>query len=121
VIYIDDDEALVFLMKSLLEKQGYRASGFTDPREAVDAIRANPQQAELVVTDHNMPHLSGLDVARELRAIRADLPVALVSGYLTEGLVEQARGVGIREVLLKPDTVNELGAMVQRLLGAPVQ
>ena len=90
VLFVDDDESIVFLMTRLLERQGYRVSGFIDAREALAAARANPGQFDLAVTDFNMPGMSGLDVARELRAIRPDLPVALASGYITDELRAQA-------------------------------
>ena len=96
-----------FLMKRLLERQGYRVSGYTDAREALAAVRADPDQFDLVVTDYNMPGMSGLDVARALRDIRADLPVALTSGYITEELRAMAPAAGVRELIYKPNTVEE--------------
>jgi len=83
VLYIDDEEAIIFLMKRLLERRGFRVSGYTDPREALAAVKANPDQFDLAVTDYKMPGMSGLQVAEALRDIRADLPVVLASGYIT--------------------------------------
>jgi CheY-like chemotaxis protein len=118
VLYIDDDEAIVFLMQRLLERQGYRASAFSDPREALDAVRADARQFDLVVTDYNMPGMNGLDVARALHAIRADLPVAVASGYITDELRAQAPAAGVRELIYKPDSVDEFCAAVARLADA---
>ena len=115
VLYVDDEEAIIFLMKRLLERQGYRFSGFTDPREALAAARANPDDFDLAVTDYNMPGLSGLDVAHALKEIRADLPVVLASGYITEELRAHAPAAGVRELIYKPDTVEELCAAVARM------
>jgi two-component system cell cycle sensor histidine kinase/response regulator CckA len=86
VLYVDDEEAIIFLMKRLLERQGFRVSGYTNPREAIAAARTNPGQFDLAVTDYNMPEMSGLAVARALREIRADMPVLMASGYITEEL-----------------------------------
>jgi PAS domain S-box-containing protein len=99
VLYLDDDEALIYLVKRLLDRRGYRVTAFTDQNAALAALRANPAAFDLVLTDYNMPGMSGLDVAREARAIRADLPVAVASGYIDEELQVQAAGVGVRELI----------------------
>ena len=115
VLYLDDEEAIIFLMTRLLERKGFRVSGYTDQRAALDAVRANPGEFDLAVTDYNMPGMSGLDVAQELKEIRPDLPVVLASGYITEELRAQAPGVGIRELIYKPNTVDDLCDAVVRL------
>ena len=118
ILYVDDDEAIVFLMVRLLQRQGYRVSGYTDAREALAAVRAQPEGFDLAVTDYNMPGMSGLEVARALREIRADLPVALASGYITEELRAQAPAAGVRELVYKPNTADELCAVISRLAKA---
>ncbi len=122
VLYVDDDEAIVFLMKRLLERQGFRVSGYTDPREALTAARAGPGGFDLVVTDYNMPGLSGLELAEALRDLRPDLPVVLASGYITDDLRARAPAAGIRELIYKPNTVDDLCAAVARVAhaGAPI-
>ena len=118
ILYLDDDDAIVFLMVRLLERKGYRVSGYTDAREALQAVRANPGEFDLAVTDYNMPGMSGLDVASALREIRADLPVALASGYVDEELHENALAAGIVELIYKPGTADELCEVVARLASA---
>jgi PAS domain S-box-containing protein len=118
ILYVDDEEVLVYLIKRLLERQGYRVSGFTDPEEALAAVRANPGGFDLVVTDYNMPHLSGLDVAQALKEMRPDLPVLLASGYITEELRAKAPAAGIRKLIYKPNTVDELCAAVAHFVKA---
>jgi CheY-like chemotaxis protein len=115
VLYVDDDESIVFLMTRLLERQGYRVSGYTDARTALAAARADPAQFDLAVTDYNMPGMSGLDLARSLREIRADLPIAVASGYITDELREQAPTAGVSELVYKPNTAEELCEAVARL------
>jgi two-component system cell cycle sensor histidine kinase/response regulator CckA len=116
ILYVDDEEGLVFLVKRMLERRGYRVSGFVDARSALEALRADPAGFDLVVTDQNMPGMSGLEVAREVRAIRPDLPVALASGYITEELKSQAPAAGVRELIFKEDVVEEFCEVVQRLV-----
>ncbi|MCX7142704.1 MAG: response regulator, partial [Proteobacteria bacterium] len=118
ILYVDDEEGLVYLIKRLLERQGYRVSGFTDPEEALAAVRADPGGFDLVVTDYNMPGMSGLGVAQALKEMRPDLPVLLASGYITEELRAKAPVAGIRELIYKPNTVDELCAAVARFANA---
>ena len=115
VLYVDDDAALVSMVTRMLKRQGYRVSGHTWAREALEVLRADPQQFDLVVTDYNMPGLSGLELVREVRAIRADLPVALTSGYITDELRQQAAEAGVRHLIYKPNTVSELCEVVRAL------
>ena len=118
VLYVDDEEAIIFLMTRLLERQNYRVSGYTDPREALAAARANPDQFDLAVTDYNMPGMSGLEVASALREIRPDLPVVLASGYITEELRAKAPAAGVHELIYKPNTVDDLCEAVARCANA---
>nr|WP_325343862.1 ATP-binding protein [Xylophilus sp.] len=115
VMYVDDDEALVFLVQRLLRRRGYTVSGFSDPHAAADALRAAPADYDLLVTDYNMPGYSGIDLLRAAHAIRADLPVALASGYITAEIEEAARAEGASALIHKPDDVEELCATVERL------
>lgn len=116
ILYLDDDEALVSLMKRLLERRGYRVSSFVSQEEALAALRAAPDAFHVVVTDYNMPGMSGLDVARAVRTIRADLPVAVASGFVDEALRENADQAGVREVIFKADDLEAFCAAVQRLV-----
>ncbi len=116
VMYVDDDEALVRLVQRLLRRRGYEVSGFTDPRQATQALRAAPGRYDLLVTDYNMPGFSGLDMLRAARAIRADLPIALASGYVTADIEQQALAEGARALIHKPNDVQELCATVDRLV-----
>jgi len=115
LLYIDDDESLVFLMVRLLERRGYRVSGYADPSAALAALRADPGAVDLVVTDYNMPGTSGLEVARAVRAIRADLPVAVVSGFIDENLRARADEAGVRQLIFKATEVEELCEAFARL------
>jgi len=116
VLYIDDEEPLVFLVTRVLERNGYRCTGTTDPQQGVDTVRASPGGFDLVITDMNMPGLSGIDVARQVLAIRPDLPVLITTGYVRASDVAVTRELGVRDLILKPDTIEELGATVARYL-----
>ena len=119
VFYIDDDEVMVAMVQRLLQRAGYRVRCFQDPRAALRALQADPQSADLVVTDFNMPGCSGLDVAREAAVLRPGLPVILSSGYLSESVAEQAQAVGVHALMHKERTIEELEGLVREALAAP--
>lgn len=118
MIYIDDDEAMVFLVERMLGDLGYRVSGFTDADAGLAALRANADEFDLVVSDYNMPGLSGLDIAREVAQWCPGLPVLITSGHITEALKAGAAAAGVREVIYKPNTVDALCAAIHSTLAS---
>ncbi|UCU93603.1 PAS domain-containing protein [Hydrogenophaga taeniospiralis] len=118
VVYIDDYEALVFLVGRLLRKQGFRVSTFESGEAALDWLRTHDEPVDLVVTDQNMPGLSGVDVARAIRRLRPGQRIAIVSGHVSDELLAEAAAAGVNEVLGKQDSMEALGAAIRQLLEA---
>jgi PAS domain S-box-containing protein len=121
ILYIDDEDALVTLARRLLERLGYRVAGFSIPEAALAAFEAAPNEFDLVLSDLSMPGLSGIDVARRVLEIRPDIPVLLASGYVRNEDVEVARSIGVREIIWKPATINEMGELLKRVLAQIIQ
>ena len=119
VMYVDDDQALVFLVTRALTRKGFTVTAFTDPHEALAALKTQASQYDLLVTDYNMPGFSGVDLLREAKALRAELPVALASGYVTPEIEQVALQEGASALIYKPNDVNELCETVQRLIAHP--
>jgi PAS domain S-box-containing protein len=117
VLIVDDEASLVQVFVRRLEMMGFRTQGYVKAADAIAAFRASPQSFDLVITDHSMPVMSGVQLAKTLLEIRPDIPIALCSGFMREGEVEHAEAVGIREILAKPFSVEQLSPMLQRLLG----
>jgi CheY-like chemotaxis protein len=118
ILYVDDEDALVLLVTRLLKRLGYRVTACADAVDALERFRRQPRDFDAVVTDLSMPGMSGFDLAREILAVRPDLPVVMTSGYFRPQDQELAGKLGIRELILKPNTVEELGRALDRLLGA---
>ena len=116
ILYLDDDDTLVFLVRRLLERRGYRVTGMLNQQDAINAVRDNPTGFDLLLTDFNMPGMSGLEVATAVLAINPALPVAVASGYITDELQADALAAGVREVVFKTDAVEDFCAMVARLV-----
>jgi signal transduction histidine kinase len=116
ILYVDDEEPLVLLITRTLKRLGYRVTGFTDPVAALKAFQTHPSDFQAVVTDLAMPQMSGIDFAEEVKHIRSDIPVIITTGYVRPQDQELAFRVGVRELILKPDTVEELGNALHRQL-----
>jgi DNA-binding response OmpR family regulator len=116
ILYIDDDPVLVELSTYMLQRRGYRVSGHVNALTALQILRADPASFDLVIVDHEMPGVAGLQVVREVRDIRPNLPVAVASGYITEELRLLARSAGACEVVYKPEAMKELYQMADRVL-----
>jgi PAS domain S-box-containing protein len=116
ILYLDDEESLVILAKRMLERMGYRVTGFNDSTQALAAFETAPDDFDLVLTDLSMPGMSGMEVSRRVLQIRPDIPVLLATGYLRNEDVEQARSIGIREVIWKPQTIGEMGDLLAQQL-----
>ena len=119
VLYVDDDEMMVVMVQSLLQHSGYRVTTCRDALTAVAAVRADPARFDVVVTDFNMPFGSGLDVALAVRDLRPGLPVVISSGYLSNELRAAAESAGVRQLLRKENTVEELCAVLLQVLMRP--
>ena len=116
VLYLDDEASLVHLTSRLLTRAGYEVEGFTRPAEAVAAFAADPRRFDIVVSDMNMPTATGLSVAADMLRLRPDVPVALISGFVTDELAARAEALGVKAVLFKPNLTRELAPLISRLL-----
>jgi len=116
VVYLDDDETVMLVMVRILERAGYRCSGFLDAADALASIRDAPSAVDVFITDYNMPGRSGLDVAREAAALSPDLPIAISTGLVTDDLRERARELGVVAVIEKENAFREIVPLVRHLV-----
>jgi|CXWL01.1.fsa_nt_gi PAS domain S-box-containing protein len=115
VMAIDDDSMLANLMVRALTWLGYRCTPFTDPAKAIEAFLARPGDFDAVLTDLQMPGLSGLEVARAIRAVGRDVPIALVSGSTDDTRAEAIRA-GVSEWIAKPSTIEALSVALHGMM-----
>ncbi len=116
VMVVDDEPALVALAEELLAELGYEPAGFESSVAALQVFRTDPQRFDLVLTDEAMPELTGSELAREIRRLRSDIPVVLMSGYGGAPLAARAAAAGAREVLRKPLHGRDLAEALARVL-----
>ncbi|GAB4400222.1 MAG: hypothetical protein OHK0048_15090 [Rhodoferax sp.] len=114
VMYVDDDEALVFLVQRALKRQGFVVHTYTDPHAALQVLRDPNWACDLLVTDFNMPGFSGVELLRSVQTLRPELPTVLASGYVTPDIEREARSAGARALFHKP---NDVDALCRTILG----
>lgn len=116
VLLVDDEEALASLFCHFLNHAGYDCVQYSSPSMALDYFSQHPDSVMLLVTDNSMPQMTGEVLLREMRKLRADLPVILASGY-TESLdVDDLQSINVK-VLEKPFGRAELLEAVAAVLG----
>jgi len=117
VLLVDDERMVTDFMAELLESWGLKVKVKRNPLEAEEWFSRNAERVQVVVTDQTMPKLTGLELARRLRARRSDLPVILYTGY-AEGISEaQLAASGVRTLMRKPIEPAELRAKLTEILG----
>src|SRR5262245_8587629 len=118
VLIVDDEEPLVRLATRTLEELGYLPTGLTSSTAALAAFRADPEAFDAVITDERMPGMTGSALIRELRGIRRQIPILLMSGYVGGAVASRAHEAGANEVMNKPLSARDLATSLARVLRA---
>jgi len=116
ILFVDDEELLAQLGKKSLTALGYEVEVTTRPADALALVRADPQRFALVLTDQTMPGMSGVFLATQIRQIRPELPVVLLTGYSLALGQDQIDAAGILQVLIKPMSIHSLAGAVHAAL-----
>jgi len=116
ILVVDDEEFIVEMSTQRLQHFGYRARGATSSTEALELFRADPGAFDLVVLDHIMPDMTGLELARELLAINPGIRIIMCSGLNEPISMERMRQTGIRDFFTKPADRDEFIRIVRNVL-----
>ncbi|MBT3791118.1 MAG: response regulator, partial [Alphaproteobacteria bacterium] len=116
ILVVDDEPAVVRMAEKLLPRLGYDVVGHDSSVEALRLFREQPDQFDLVITDHSMPDMTGDVLAKELRRIRPTIPIVICTGYSADFTQESAKIAGIDGYILKPSMPAELGHVVSDIL-----
>jgi signal transduction histidine kinase/CheY-like chemotaxis protein len=119
ILVIDDDRALARYLETMLVRHGFVVAVAHTSSEALERIMANPNEFDLVITDQLMPQVTGLELARDIRDVRPDLPVILCSG--NPDAIDRAAmaHTAIKAVFAKPIESELLLAKVRGVLSEP--
>ena len=116
ILFVDDEESLVTLAQAFFESLGYQVTAAVSSREALRLFQEEPDRFDLVLTDMTMPEMTGAELARAFMELRPDLPVILCTGYNDSISMEEVSKLKIREFVLKPVPLADLGRLVRRAL-----
>lgn len=116
ILYVDDDETLAKLGAELLIEMGYRVSVMTNSAEALNLFSANADHIDLVITDQTMPILTGVELIKEIKQIRPDIPTILCTGYSSLVDEDKAKELGISAFMMKPIDFPQLLQTIRRVL-----
>jgi len=106
VLILDDDADFNSLLTDIFEQANYIVTSLTDPVEAIEVF--SDTEYDLVVTDHKMPEMTGAEFMKEIKQIRPEVPVIIVSGYLENDTIRELIGDGVGGVFLKPLNIFSL-------------
>ncbi len=116
ILIADDEEIVLTVFQSFLQRKGYQVVAVSGSIPAIEVFRNTPYDFDLVITDQTMPNLPGSELAKQLLAIRPDIPIILCTGYSAIISEEQARAIGISRFIYKPVSMHDLAVTVRETL-----
>lgn len=119
ILFIDDEQNIVNVVKAILGELGYRLSAYLDPGEALQYFKQNPDEVDLIITDMTMPGLTGEELAQEIWKIKPGMPMILCTGFSTQMSEDRARQLGFKKFMMKPLSVTGLSRVVREVLDMP--
>ena len=121
ILVIDDDETICSLFKDTLEDAGYKVTAVTDSYEGLELVKN--EDYDLVFLDLKMPGLDGAELLGQIRAVKPEMPVTVVTGYPESDLMMRALNYGPLGVMKKPFKGSDVLTTVRNYLrlGMPVK
>ena len=116
ILVVDDDSDLRRLYADVLALPGYHVDAAEDGAAGWEALQAN--NYNLLITEHSLPKLTGVELVKKLRAARMALPVILATGKLPTEALAQTPSLQLAAMLPKPFAVDELLDTVKKVLRA---
>ena len=116
ILVVEDDVDIRQINAAVLVRSGYQVDATEDGAAGWDALQA--KTFDLLITDHDMPRLSGLELVKKVRSARMTLPVILATGTLPQAELEQHPWLQVAATLLKPFSPRQLVETVQEVLHA---
>ena len=116
LLLVDDDERVLRHLIKCLSHKGYAVDAFSDPEDALEQFKKTPDQWSLLIVDYTMPKLKGTVLAQEMKKLRPQLPVLLITGLVEKDTLKMQQEEVINEIMSKPLGIKELLTVVAKLL-----
>ena len=116
VLFVDDEDPLTEMGRDILEELGYSVTVKKSSIDALLAVKKDPSAFDLIITDQTMPEMTGLDLAREVLALRPDMPIILCTGFSHLVDADRAAEAGIKAFAMKPLTKREIARTIRKVL-----
>ncbi len=116
ILVVEDEAPVAKSLRILLERLGYAVVVQSDPEQARRLFTDAPASFDLVLTDFQMPGMTGLDLAEKLRAAHPTIPILIASGFTGQFTHERMQALGIFRLLNKPLSMSELAEAIAAAL-----
>jgi CheY-like chemotaxis protein len=116
ILVVDDEPDLLEFYSKALTTLGYQVTTQSDPQAALNDLLRLPHAFDLLVTDLNMPRITGMQLAEGLRPVRPDLPIVLITGFSRFVPPDRLESLGAVRLLPKPFSTGELAQAVRQAL-----
>ncbi len=116
ILFVDDEESMVYVGRYRLERLGYEVEAQTSPVQALKLFQAKPDQFDLVITDMAMPRMTGDMLVKKILKIRPDMPTILCTGFSEKIDEERSKELGISAYIEKPLDRSDLAKLVRKVL-----
>lgn len=116
VLLVDDDEDIVLIAKDLLEYMGHCVTACCSASDALEKFSQNEGSYDLVLTDYSMSRMTGIELSSQLRKVRANIPIVIMTGN-DQAIPEDALNqVSINAIISKPFRSDEITATIRRVM-----
>lgn len=115
ILLVDDEKLQINWCEEFLNHYGFSVESFASPLEAFENFQNDPEAYDIIITDQTMPGLTGTQMVRKVRGIRADIPVVLCTGLPNMLSAKDLRQLNIKNVLPKPIQIKELISVIEKL------
>ncbi len=115
ILIVDDEKAIAQMQHLTLERLGYKVTSLTSSLDALETFRKTPKMFDLVITDMNMPLMTGDSLAKNIKTIQAGIPIILNTGF-SDRASKALEGKIVDHLLMKPVDTAKMAKIVRKLL-----
>ena len=118
ILLVDDEKDLVEIGRAMLHRLGYQVTAITGSLQALEAFKQDPDGFDIILSDYNMPGLTGEQLALQIKSIREDIPIIVCTGFSNMFDQQRASAIGVCQILMKPMTMEAVALGLRDALDA---